>query len=493
MEEAFRFNNPKQRNDYYRQKNGGDATSDNLPDAISRLKVTGEQMTDPATKRGVHNIYIYNLEPEDVQKIIAALKGDKDTYSVYTSRQKKGTLALRIFDDNMASWMNNALKTIQNILAESGNYNENEINDLPGQLNNVNMSKQEIQAGYAESEKKAIDVWLAYLENINSPEVKKKLEAYQRIYKYLDVKYGHVKSAKNVAAILATDSTATFILTAAEWRDFNRIVKPNARKFYVLVPLVNEVDKSKIDKVIEKCGWGGTAYNDLPFQVQQLVDMKCQELGVTPPFATYLEFDIADTILIPGKEDIFNTQIGLANNLTGELNDKAKEHYNSVRGDEELPKDVEMEERTKKAAEFIIGFCKKNNVPLQITDDESASSILVKGLVAYYQSVAEQDANIDKDTNKTIFAKNATLFTLIIANLALDRLSNFAHPVTYSKQEGAEFMKSVTYVLNRLEPALALQPQAVEITESIQIPGHTKEELLQQFRQFCKQYGIKIV
>ena len=155
MEEAYRFNSPKARNDYFRQKNGGDATSDNLPDELSRLKVTAEQMNDPATKRDVHNLYIYNLEPDDVQKIIAELKTDKNTYSVYTSRQKKGTLALRIFDDNMANWMSNSLPIIQKILQESGKYSETEINDLPGQISNVNMSRKDIQAGYADSEKKS--------------------------------------------------------------------------------------------------------------------------------------------------------------------------------------------------------------------------------------------------------------------------------------------------------------------------------------------------
>ena len=222
--------------------------------------------------------------------------------------------------------------------------------------------------------------------------------------------------------------------------------------------------------------------------------MKCQELDIAPPFAHYIEFDISDTEVIPGKEDIFNTQIGLANNLTGELNDKAKEDYNKKHGNEDMPEDQEMIERTKKAAEFIVKFCQKQHVPFNYNETDSPSSILTNGLIAYYKSVAEADANIDKDTNKEIFAKNATLFTLIITNLALDKISNFGHPVEYTKKEAAEFLKSVTYVLNRLEPALALQPQAVEVNESTtQTSRRSKEEILQQFSKFCKQVGIRII
>lgn len=504
MQEAFRFNNAQARNDYFRKQAGGDAASENKPDELGRLKISYSEGTVPVVAGGkvtqlpVHNIFLYNLQPNDVQEIIRELTAQKKetrTQNAFVPRRNvRDCVQIRVGENDMEQWLQTGMQIVQNILRQSGVYDEQEINDMPGYISNVAVSKAQMRQEYQNAENKAIDVWLAYLKDINNPEIVSKLQAYQRVYRYLDVQYGHVKSAKNVAAILAIDSNATFILTAAEWRDFNRYVKPNAKRFYVLVPLIDNVDKGKLDAVIDKCGWGGTAYCDLPFQVQQLVDMKCQELDIAPPFAHYIEFDISDTEVIPGKEDIFNTQIGLANNLNGELNDKAKEDYAKKHGNEDMPEDQEMMQRTKQAAEFIVNFCQKQRIPFKYNETDSPSTILVNGLVAYYKSVAEADANIDKDTNKEIFAKNATLFTLIITNLALDKISNFGHPVEYTKQEAAEFLKSVTYVLNRLEPALALQPQAVEVNESA-TPKSTrsKEEILQQFRKFCKQVGIRII
>ena len=509
MEEAYK----NSRNDFFRKQAGGDAAEENKPDGAGRIKVSYSEGTAPAIENGklvmskgkpvqlpVHNLFFYNLQPDDVQLIINELMSNKEqtrTLNAFVPRKNlKNCVQVRIGINDMDTWLNSGLPLVQNVLRQSGSYNEQEINDIPGYISNVAVSKQEMEQGYKDAESNAVDIWNSYLQDINNPEVRKKLEAYKRVYRYLGVQYGHVKSARNVATILSTDSNATFILTAPEWRKLNRYVKPNAQRFYVHVPLV-DADTSEIDKIIEKIGWGGTRYRDLPRQVQQKVEVMCRESNIAPPFAIYLEFDISDTEVIPGEIDIFNEEMGLANNLTGELNDKAKADYAQKHEENAVPEDEEMAARTQKAADFILQFLQKHHVPFNPAENTDASTILVDGLYAYYKFNAEADANIDKDTNKDIFARNATYFTLLITGLALEKSGNFSHPVTYSKKEAAEFMNSVMYVLKRLEPAVAEQTQAaqaIEVNESAeQNVEFSKQEILQKFMEFCKQTGIKII
>ena len=79
MQEAFRFNNAQARNDYFRKQAGGDAASENKPDELGRLKISYSEGTVPVVAGGkvtqlpVHNIFLYNLQPNDVQEIIREL------------------------------------------------------------------------------------------------------------------------------------------------------------------------------------------------------------------------------------------------------------------------------------------------------------------------------------------------------------------------------------------------------------------------------------
>ena len=83
------------------------------------------------------------------------------------------------------------------------------------------------------------------MESENDEEVRAILEAYSR-YNIseemckdlnIDASYGHILSWTNVKTVMCSGRNATFILPEKTWlRCFGRLVKPNAKPFFINVP-----------------------------------------------------------------------------------------------------------------------------------------------------------------------------------------------------------------------------------------------------------------
>ena len=155
----------------------------------------------------------------------------------------------------------------------------------------------------------------------------------------------------------------------------------------------------------------------MPPQVRRKVNIHTNGVAQTV-FTPVYEYDIADTYLYKGREDLFNTTIGLKNNLTGQLNDKAIEDARERGG--KIPQDEGVEERTIRANDIMIKYCK--NTGVKYVPSHNPSTNLVNMLLAKYRKDAET-LKILRDENKENFAKNATHLTLIIGRFALDKLN----------------------------------------------------------------------
>lgn len=479
--------------EYFRNKALGKTPDNDVPSIPGGdINVTHQEKFDKLTKQVTQNIYFQNLQPEDMETIRQKMNRNPEVFTKAVSIPKgrdirENILAITINDEDVNDWMNNGgLSTLLKILKDSGNYSDETIENLPGVISNRLTSKSERNELFKNAAQSAIDIWLGYLETINDPKTEELLKTYSRVLSDSDEKaYGHMLSVKNVAMIRAIDSNATFVLPESKWVQFNRYVIPRAKKFIVYTPNAqnNKLTKNKLQKVIDKCGWKGVPYYRLPLQTQIEVDIKCNELGLCS-FRPVIEFDISDTKVMPGKPDLFNQEVGLANNLTGELNAAAIEQMGD-KAKENMPQDEIMDKRTELAANFMKQFCQEKGVNVSLKENETPDNVLIECLYQYYLSRAEKDANIDKDTNKDIFAKNATHFTLIFAKLAWNKLGTFSHPAQYTKKEGAEFLNLVHGVLRNLEPAIALNEN-----ESV---GNDKQNLLSSFKQYCKKYNIQII
>jgi hypothetical protein len=483
------------RREYFRNKALGlNSDEDTVKTPEDFFEVSCKEQLNPLKKNVVQNIYLHNIKPEDMDAIREKMNRNPEFFTQAISIPRgrnisSNTIVITVNDEDVKYWVNNGgLEELQKILKSSGNYDNEAIDNLGGVIKNRLTSKGESSELFKASKDSAIDTWLSYLEKINDAETMELLKLYARIFQNTDEGFfGHILSIKNVAMIRAVDSQASFVLPETTWHKLNRYVIPGAKKYIVLTP--NDQNKKGFGKtlrdIIDKycVGYKGCAYSELPIQMQIEVDIQCNKIGISS-YRPVVEFDVSQTKVIPGKEDLFTQQAGLSNNLTGELNTKAKETLCDINS-ENMPEDEIMRNRTQKAADFMVDFCKNNNIQVQVNPNDNASTKLINCLYYYYLSRAEKDANLDKDTNKDYFAKNATHFTLIFTKLAWERLGTFSHPVTYTKKEGAEFLNMVNTVLRNLEPAIALN-------ESID-GGINKNALINAFKKYCSENNITIV
>lgn len=482
------------RREYFRQKALGTSVGGKDADVESndgQINVSCEEKLDQISHKDVHNLLLTNIKPEDRELIFKTMNRNPKLHTLQVAKPTENTVKIRIDDNELEAWMNDGgLATLMEILKNSGNYPQDVLNDLPGRISNVMTSREERKKMLSNSYNSVIQMWQHYLSTINDPETVELLKTYARIFQK-DKIYGLVLSLLNVALIRSVNNNATFILPESDWlRKFNRRVKPHAQKYVVRRPLNDkqQVDPTTLKDVMNEMGWGDMAFSDLETQPQKAVRVHALKRSYVPKFyTTTIEYDISDTELIKDKNgipkpDIFNNTIGLANNLTGQLNSIAV----ADKGEKNRPveQDEVMVKRTELAADAMKEICVKNGIKVHYINPNNSSSVLADSLYAYYLSKAETAANLDKDTNKEQFARNAAHFTLIFTHLAWDKLSQYTHPVVYTKKECAEFLNVVNNLLHVLEPLIALNENNGA--------AYSREQLISAFKKFCADNKITI-
>ena len=395
------------------------------------------------------NINFCGVELGDCEKIANNIKTQSNALSKDIKISKlKGCLTCVVDFSNVDKWISNDFEIIKSVLNNSGIYDEETLIHLDDEIySRIGHGTPESQKynDFEKMEKDAISVWKEYLKNLHDPEVVKLIEMYSAFE--VDRIYGHRLSISNSMLIRSVNNNATFILPVNEWHKLNRGVKRGAKRYVVWVPVnhANRKDKQIVANAIKELGWGEIPYGDLPPQVRRKVNIYTNGVAQTV-FTPVYEYDIADTYLYKGREDLFNTTIGLKNNLTGQLNDKAIEDARERGG--KIPQDEGVEERTIRANDIMIKYCK--NTGVKYVPSHNPSTNLVNMLLAKYRKDAET-LKILRDENKENFAKNATHLTLIIGRFALDKLNIFSHSHDYDDMEVQQIINSVATVITYIE------------------------------------------
>lgn len=113
-----------------------------------------------------------------------------------------------------------------------------------------------------------------------------------------------VLSVNNALFILSQDPDATYVTTEEAWlKSFNRVVIDKSLPVYYQAAQTSKVKKDSsvaINKKTSKTGGGKQGKHD--------------------SFVNLIGYDVRFTEVIDGEEDVFNTQINLKNNLSGEEN-----------------------------------------------------------------------------------------------------------------------------------------------------------------------------
>ena len=192
------------------------------------------------------------------------------------------------------------------------------------------VSKEEMQ----DTKKSTDEMWIEFMNRIEEPEMKELINSIAPYYMG-DSTYGWKLAFEQALRVKKYKPDATFVKTSGQWqRDYNRDVVDNATRIIILVPYDRQVRSNK--DTMDSLGYdtNATRYKDLSRQQKDVVDISSRS-GEGKKYQYIAVYDISDTVLRNGEEDVFNDTIGLKNNLTGELNqhainDKMSKGFGSV-------------------------------------------------------------------------------------------------------------------------------------------------------------------
>ena len=444
---------------------------------------------DIKTKQPYKVINLYNVDAESAKAIVDRLNDEtknRTTRNAWIDKTEPTHVQIKVFDSEIDQWLDGGdLNAIQSVLLKSGNYDTEEIMHLEDEIATGFYSKNwdKISTAHNEASENSMEMWQNYLSKINDPVTLEQIKLYSRVYG--NTTYGHILSARNANLIRSYDSDATFVLRPSQWREFGRGVKRNAKPLpmYVWRP-----DRKITDKDFEDAknsnGWEDTETEDLSMQVKKDIAMKANKSNGR--IVQAVGYDVRDTYLLSGmKEDPWTNQIGLLNNLNGELNRAAIADKEARGVKEPENKDVEMEQRTERAANWMEEYCKESGYKVS-TPFTDASNRLADYLLEYFKTNATKKANILKEANVNTYSENATQVTLILTRLAWGALSRFNRTYTYDKKEAAALMNVVFGIARKLEENSMLN-------EGVFGWLRDKVAFAKQFLQALKQIGCKVV
>lgn len=444
---------------------------------------------DIKTKQPYKVINLYNVDKDSAQAIVDRLTDEtknRTTRTAWVDKTEPTHVQIKVFDSEIDQWLDGGdLNAVQSVLLKSGNYDTEEVMHLEDEIATGFYSKnrEKINAAHNEAGENAMEMWQNYLSKINDPVTLEQLKLYSRVYG--NTTYGHVLSIKNANLIRTYDKDATFVLAPSQWKKFGRGVKRGAKPLpmYVWIPNNKATDKDFEDAKNQN-GWEDTESDNLSLQVKNDIAMKANKSGgITLRSVGY---DVRDTYLLSGmKEDPWTNEIGLLNNLNGQLNRAAMVDKETRGVKEPENKDVEMEQRTEKAANWMEQFCKEGGYDTS-TPFTDASNRLADYLLAYCEANATKKANILSEGNIRTYAENATQVTLILTNLAWPALSRFNKTYTYDKKEAATLMNIVFGIARKLEENSVLN-------EGIFSWLRDKVAFAKKFLQALRQIGCKVV
>lgn len=218
--------------------------------------------------------------------------------------------------------------------------------------------------------KLAYQNWENMLQQLKDPAVKARLRRY--FIKQMNVgNAGHVLSLANVQEIYDADPDATFVLEKHTWKEkYNRDVMENAPYVLVTKP-TNKRNLSKDDLDMSAINKGFSSFADAKKltnnSTQVAHKIKLDANGDSDYFQKVKMYDVRYTIPPADPEmDVFTKEIGLLNNLKGEINDAAKkyndEHNIDLNNNSE--EDVKQSEinNMKVMCYALIKYCEKNNI-----------------------------------------------------------------------------------------------------------------------------------
>lgn len=449
------------------------------------------QKTSLKDKEPSNFIYMYNLDMDVRQEIVERLsQAGKATVNAWIPKNDPSVLIIKLHSKDADKWLDDGdLNSIQSVLIKSGKYNSDEVAHLEDEIATGlqlgdTQGKAEIEARAMET---ANQMWEKYLSTINDPVTMKQLELYQQIYHDLDKNYGHILSMKNAQMIRTQHPDATFVCAKGEWyRNFGRGIKRGAKPIAYWTWITSEPSQDEIDAIKNQTIWRDDEFDALSRQVSRALQMKASDGKKGRTWLT-VGYDYKDTYLIPNAQDRFNAEIGLRNNLNGELNDLAVEkekELGNIQDGPEIDGKSDMDKRTEMAVNYMKANADAFEIKPSMSDNNN--NALSDMIYEYCFNNSLKAANILRKENADTFAENATKVTLILTNLAMPALSRYNKTYHYERREAIKIMTIVFGLTKKLMDNTILN-------EGILSWLSNKAEFAKRFIAALKQIGCSII
>lgn len=314
----------------------------------------------------------------------------------------------------------NVLGKLKEVLISSGNYIETSINNTIEKLGYIITETPTAGEKNAQEETIAKN-WKELLSTLSDPETRKKFLKFQTTFICTTRFKAAALSKNNAAIVLASYPMATFVTDRQTWLEkFNRTIKPNA-PFVIINKVENIIDVdilNTLDIVKAAGGWnalvkksGGSAYGDAYAAIKESrqTPLFYRKYGKSTTWSEKV-YDLRDTQLIPGRPDNFLEIPGLIDNITGELNQPAKDEVEQDRianGEEpinlEEPKQGLTNEKELVAfKDFIFTLCKREKI--QVFENDNIQDTIANAVYKYGYHVAAEKYNLLREEAKNSFA-----------------------------------------------------------------------------------------
>lgn len=496
------------RSNKYTKKNYGGGNTQRASEKYKSegLKVTvSPGKTGLANKEPAQNINIYNVDPDSAKLIASELIRLRDengtaTANAWVDKLDPTLVHIKVYTKDIDKWLDGGdLNKVQSILLKA------KTDENPQEYQEKVMRLEDkiaigLQSGNRElaydlnklAQDSMISLWKKYLSTIHDPVTMEQIKLYSRVYRANNV-YGAILSIKNANLIRAVDPTATFVTTAGEWeRRFGRGVKRGAKPlpYYTWSPSNKASDKD-IEQAKQDTNWEDTKTSDLSAQVLRALEIKASD-GKNGFIVKRIGYDVKDTYLLNGKRDNTDTwtdQIGLLNNLNGELNAHAQQHYNdNMMKHSEETKNIEgydeMSLRTKKVVEYM----EENaaNLGISVSKSTDLNNKLADMVYEYCMNKVVEKANVLNSANANIFAENATKIALTLTKLAWPAMKRFNRTYEYDEKEVLSLMNIVFNLVKIMEEHSVISEGIVDWLKN-------KAAFLKIFLKTLKQIGCKVV
>lgn len=326
--------------------------------------------------------------------------------NVLTVAEKKApgsqysTIYFVIKPENIETFKQSLPNIVQDLKA-TGHYNDTAIDNFEEKII-ASLEKTPTPEEIASNDKVVISNWKQLFQELNNPETKKKFLAFQTTYTCQNSYSDAALSPKNVIEVRLADPQASFVTDEPTWRvKYKRKVDPGAKFIIVTRPeqSLPPIKLLETDPIVRKNGgWealckkcGGPWYGEA-WAAQKRVKKQYNLL------TTYYKAKVCDvrfTTPINPNDDPFVNMANLINNLTGEVNEAAKQlmRMEAQQNGEEAPdfdakkEGIETPEDLQKFKDFIIEKCKK--LKINIPEIGSPQDIVANAVYAYAYKKAE--------------------------------------------------------------------------------------------------------